>query len=169
MNPSIEDRLGSMIRAMEEVVLPELRGRKGLAEEQASLVLGHLHQLRAQAGLNTHYENAEFRALATLAAELVAAASGGPVTTSAAHELRSAAMPATDDDALQAATVRTSAAIAALIAAAHVDGDTRFRTAVYRQVLGHGAATALRDRSWFAITGFEGPDTELPSMTAALT
>lgn len=169
MNPSMEDRLSSMIRAMEEIVLPELRGRKGLAEEQASLVLGHLHQLRAQASLNGRYEDAEFHSLAALATQLAGAASGGKATMAAAQALRSVILTKDGAVDLKTATVGTSTAISALIAAAHVDGDERFRGVLYRQVLDQGAAAALRDRSWFAITGFEGPDANLPSMTDALT
>ena len=40
MMPSIDLRLASMIRAVEEVLLPALSGHSGLAQEQAQLLLG---------------------------------------------------------------------------------------------------------------------------------
>ena len=58
MNPTIDVRIDSMIRAMTEVVLPDL-SPGGASAEQAALVLGHLHVLRAQADLAGPFEEFE--------------------------------------------------------------------------------------------------------------
>ena len=45
MNPSIELRLRTMIRAVTEVILPAVNPHDSLAQEQAQLLIGHLHAL----------------------------------------------------------------------------------------------------------------------------
>jgi len=170
MIPSVDDRIGSMIRAMEGVVLPALQSGQGLAEEQASLVLGHLHQLRAQLDLAPRYEFVEHRELLNLANRIIAAAKGGSATIAAADTLKELSIEPDSDDAVQSRdrTSRLSAGISRAIAAAHQDGDPGFMREMYRDVLAQGERAATRDRSWFLMAGFDGPSANLPSVAQVL-
>ena len=48
MNPSIDLRIRSMLRALQETVIPALDPSDALAREQAGLLVGHLHALSIQ-------------------------------------------------------------------------------------------------------------------------
>ena len=48
MTPDIDVRLQSVIKAIEQVILPALDPHNPLAREQAALAIGHLHMIRGQ-------------------------------------------------------------------------------------------------------------------------
>lgn len=48
MTPDIDLRISTMVRAMEEVVMPAVDTHNGLAREQAALLVGQLKLLAAQ-------------------------------------------------------------------------------------------------------------------------
>lgn len=169
MNPSIEDRLASMVRAMEQVVLPALTGHDGLAAEQAYLVLAHLKQIETQLPLAEAYRQTELQSLLALAATLCDAADGGAGTTCAAAELRQAAeRPASSGADFDEKLRIVGAKISALIRAAFADGTGHFKSSLTSAVVAASATAARRDRAWFVATGFETAGVQLPPVEEAV-
>ena len=50
MNPSIELRIKTMVRALTEIIIPAIDRDNSLAQEQAGLLIGHLHVLLPPGG-----------------------------------------------------------------------------------------------------------------------
>lgn len=163
MIPSAELRLSSMIRAVEDVILPAVAGHSGLAEEQAHILLGQLHLLRMQVDHVPAYERVEARSLGALARDLVQQADGGDATASSAgalEELLSGSDPVSPAD-VRAFTTAVSVAVEELLLASGRDGTDAFKASSTETVIRHGREQSMRDRSWFALTGFEGADVVL--------
>ena len=59
MNPSVQDRLGSVLRALSGVILPALPKDAGLAQEQAMLAMGHIQIILAQMDAAPAFEEEE--------------------------------------------------------------------------------------------------------------
>ena len=74
MMPSIELRLKTMAKAVQEVILPAIAPGNDLAREQAQLLIAHL-ALISQHWRHAHaYDALAFEAIKELAARLLAAA-----------------------------------------------------------------------------------------------
>lgn len=160
MKPSIELRIRSMLRAMTEVVIPAIDPDNALAQEQARLVLGHLHALSLQHPHAVRLDLLERRALELLATRLRQIAAGGPVTLAAVQRLaRAQAAPAAHG---------LAAAIEALMVASGVDGGAEFRVAAEPLVLDYAKAAALRGRSWFMTMGFDSDPNAVPAIETML-
>lgn len=170
MIPSIDDRLDSMARAIQEAILPSLDPKQSLAIEQAHLTLGQIAIIRQQLDLAPAFERHEAEAMVALARRLLADARGGVETTKAAEDLQQAVAAATWDSppAVRAITHSVGCAIEALIAASGIDGDDAFRQSSFDHVLAAGRETALRDRSWNRSSGFEIADANLPEIATLL-
>ena len=164
MTPSIDLRLASMIRSVQEVILPALSGHSGLAQEQAHLLLGQLMVLRSQVDGALAFERTEAGGLRDLASELAKLAEGGAQTRAAATALAAlldgavGEHPADIRQFLQSCTL----AIEAVTAASGEDGSETFLAASAEAVLRHGRQAALRNRRWFAAMNFEAPEVKLP-------
>lgn len=154
MNPSVRDRLGSVVRALSGVVLPAIPKEASLAQEQVLLAMGHIQIILAQMDAAPGFEAQEATDLENMSQAVTAAAKGGPVTTRAVNDLHAH----TSDTALSGSSDRTAhlqdGIDAVLVALAH-DGDHTARAAVNVLVLQHGAARADKDRRWFAAMGFD--------------
>lgn len=158
MNPDLDLRLRSMQRALTEAVIPALDPDDALAQEQARLVLGHLHALGLHHRHAARFERLEDRALIVLGRALVAAAAGGPQTARAATRVSVACTTATN----------VAATIEALVLASGEDGSAEFADEAARLVLAHGKAAALRGRAWFAAMGFDSTPAALPDIERML-
>ncbi len=164
MMPSIDLRLASMIRSVEEVLLPALAGHSGLAQEQAHLLLGQLMVLRMQVDGAVAFERIEASGLRDLARDLVQAADGGERTKGAARTLATLLEAPAGNLPADIRTFMTgcSVAIEDLVAASGEDGSADFRSLSADAILRHGRRSALRNRSWFAAMNFEAPGVSLP-------
>jgi hypothetical protein len=160
MNPSIELRLRTMIRAVTEVIAPALDPQDSLAREQSQLLLGHLHALLQQHTHEAGMERLEYHALGELARALTATCAGGPVTTSAAADLR--ALPP------DATTAVIAHAVERLLIASGEDGSETFQRASAALVLDHARESALRGRAWFKPMGFDSSPESLPAIDTLL-
>lgn len=150
MNPSVKDRLGSVVRALGGVVLPALPKNASLAQEQVMLAMGHIQIILAQMDAEPAFlaeEEADLVALGNSVAEL---AQGGPTTAAAKDGLLKALQLA---NGLRTAAVQDT--IDALLLALAEDGDPAARAGVKSAVLKQGAARADKDRRWFAAMGFD--------------
>jgi hypothetical protein len=168
MSPSVDLRLASMIRAVGDVILPAL-AQDGFATEQAKLLLGHLHILRAQIDDAPAFERLELAAARQLAGRVLEQVSGGSETTAAAAALTEARdQPAADPRAVRTVRAAINGAIEGLIEAAAIDGNAASRAAIMRIVVRAEAEAADRGRAWFAASGFEGAGVVLPAIPEML-
>jgi hypothetical protein len=160
VNPSVDVRLDSMIRAMTDFVMVELPPG-GTGAEQAALVLGHLHVLRAQADLVGPFEEFELRHTVAEAETLASLATGGPLTVAAAARLGEvvASVDESDPAGIRASTEAVRAGIEGLLRAHAVDGEDH--AAVHDAVLRFERILADANRSLFAAQGWESGDEEL--------
>lgn len=170
MNPSIDDRLAGLIRAMSDIILPALQSSGGLAQEQGQLVLGTLLTIRQQLDDAPRYERAEVAAAESLGKQLFACAQGGSETQGAAAHLQQAIeMP----DGVSASVMRAKleaihGAIEQLIHASSRDGSEAFRERQSRLVLDYGKASANFARSWYRAMGFESANSAVPEINEML-
>lgn len=154
MTPSIDDRLGSVIRALSDVILPHLPPSASLAQEQAQLAIGHLQILRAQIDQAPLFEREELNDALALAQSLRKSMSGGPRTQAALSVLEQVIA---NDKGLPGRThcKAVNTAIEGVVQAASADGTADVQRELRRLVLLHEAERVVKDRAWFAPFGFD--------------
>lgn len=153
MEPPVDTRLQSMIRAVRDVIMPALEDRDGLAHNQAGLLVTHLETVRRQIDHLPRYYELEFRSAALLARELVDAVSGGPMTTASGLRLRAildelGTEPPAAPAALRDATESLNAAGEDLVRAAAVDAEPHALQALTVRAVAEGRASAGRQLAW---------------------
>lgn len=154
MNPSVKDRLSSVVRALNGVVLPALPPEASLAQEQVMLAMGHIQIILAQMDAEQSFIAEEAQDFTAMASIIAAIAQGGSATIAA----KAALEIALKENGHVAAEVKTSAlqdAIDALLIAFAKDGDTITQSAINAEILKQGAIRADKDRRWFAAMGFD--------------
>lgn len=154
MNPSVKDRLGSVVRALNGVVLPALPKEASLAQEQVMLAMGHIQIILAQMDAAPGFLAEEAADLTTIGEAIMASAKGGP-TTEAAKTGLAKALQGGGDIEPEVRTAGIQDAIDAVLLALAEDGDADARAATQKAVLAQGAARADKDRRWFAAMGFD--------------
>ncbi len=154
MNPSVEDRLNSVVRAIGGVILPALPESASLAREQAMLAMGHIQIILAQLPATARFEADEADDLHRMGNAIARLATGGPQTMEAVGAL-SATLAGQSAVQPKAHATAVQGAIDAVLCALVNDGDLDATGAVRTAVLEHGAARALKDRQWFAAMGFD--------------
>ncbi len=154
MNPSVDERLASIVRSLTEVILPHLPPEASLAQEQAHLAIGHIQILRSQLDAAPAFEREELADAIAIGTALTDAVSGGPVTAGAAKALADA-MANADDSEPRAPCKAINDAIEKLVMAAAADGDPAGVAALNRIILDCEHARAQKDRKWFAPFGFD--------------
>ena len=146
MMPSIELRLKTMAKAVQEVILPAIAPGNDLAREQAQLLIAHV-ALISQHWRHAHTYDALARdAIKQLAERLVVAADGGEQTASARAAVARCLKICIDDEgdaAVQRAAI--AAAIDHLVNASGQDGNQRFSDTLCKAIVEHGALQAWRD------------------------
>ena len=157
MTPSVDLRIGAMIRVMQSIIMPAIGD--SLAREQAGLIVGHLTILREQVDLGHRFEEFELRAASALAEKLCLAAEGGVATRVAADRLSTLLGQGGPQD-ITTARARYAAlmeALDAMVDAAALDAETAFGSLLFQAMLDFGENHARRNREWFAGMGFDGP------------
>ncbi|MBI2799284.1 MAG: hypothetical protein HYX63_03190 [Gammaproteobacteria bacterium] len=160
MNPSIDLRLRSMMRAITEVIMPAVDPQNSLAQEQIRLLLGHLHALSLQVTHAPRLAAIELNELQQLARELLTHAVGGPATQRAAARV-TALVGGSDHAAL-------AHAVEALLIASGEDGGAEFKNDAETRVLAFSRAEVLRGRAWFKAMGFDTNPERLPDIPTLL-
>ncbi len=153
MNPSVQDRLGSVVRALTGVILPALPDEASLAKEQTMLAIGQIQIILAQYDAMQSFEAEEASDYESMAQSIAETAIGGPETLSSVARLNEC-LALSHPNARQRTTELQEALDSVLVALA-VDGDPYARDKVRSDVLAKGAARALKDRTWFAAMGFD--------------
>ncbi len=154
MNPSVKDRLGSVVRALNGVVLPALPKEASLAQEQVMLAMGHIQIILAQMEAAPGFLTDEAADLTAMGDAVAASAKGGSKTMAASSALI-AMLQGGGDGASEARTAALQDAIDAVLLALAQDGEAGARAAVNKVVLEQGAVRADKDRRWFAAMGFD--------------
>jgi len=144
MNPSVELRLETMLRAMTETIIPALDPGDALAREQAALLQGHIHALLQQQGREPEIDRREIQALNELGHLLLSIVEGGKQTGIACERL-SKALTGEDYSEL-------SLSIEQLIAVG--DASPAFKNAAWRPVLDYARDATTRGHQWFKPMGF---------------
>ena len=151
MNPSVDDRLGSVLRALECVVLPALPDEASLAREQVMLSIGQLQIIQAQRDGAAAFELEELADLQALARSVLAEPAPGSCAP-ASRALDNALHQQDGPPREQADRLRD--AIDALLVTAHRE-DRAFHARLAQLILPLTLARAHKDRVWFAAMGFD--------------
>lgn len=154
MTPSIDIRIATIVRAMEDVVAPAIDPGNSLAREQAALVVGQVRLIAAQWSRSEDYARVCLADLAGVMADLAPA--GGPLTRAAQGGVATALAA---EGRAEAHYKQLMVAADALVRAADADGEPAFRADLRTRLLDFSARQSMRDRSWFAGSGFDlNPD-----------
>ncbi len=164
MEPGIDLRIRTMIKAMTEVVLPAVDPANGAAQDQARLVIGSLDMLIDQIDHAHWYEVADVRANHALATALI----GLPGTSAgdAAHRVLSTALATAGRHEVTLSELRTQNRLVRDVIddlICSVDpGNAAALADVMRSVLQHGRRQVARERAFVAKARFDNePDTLL--------
>jgi hypothetical protein len=153
VNPSVDDRLGSVLRALQTVVLPALPESASLAREQVMLAMGHIQIIQAQRDATPAFEEGELADIRAMA-DAVLALDETPATCAAERAALAAAL-ADKTAPTRTATEAIRTGIDALLIAAREVGAGEYHAALAATILPMGRARARKDREWFAIMGFD--------------
>lgn len=160
MNPSVSDRLNSVLRALNGVILPALPAEASLAKEQTQLILGHISIIVAQLDAQPDFEKQEAEDFAAMAQTIIAQADGGSLTKAAATSLENQLANADLQQSSLQRTATTQNLIDSLLLALNQDGDPAAKSLVEATIFDLGSVRARKDREWFKHMGF---DSELAS------
>lgn len=164
MTPSIDLRIASMIRAMQDVIAPAVDPANSLAREQSMLMIGQLQMIAGQWRLALRYASACLADLRGMADGLKV--EGGSATQDAWTELRGALDGAEADSEIQ--YQNAARALEKLVRASDVDASEAFRAQLRTDALRFSQRQAERDRAWFAGSGFDMEADRLPSISSIL-
>lgn len=174
MRPEIQ--IGSMIKALKDVVMPALDPANKLALEQSQLIVGMLKLLASQLPLQFRFDRDELARLAGCADALGATASADPgVRAAIAHlEARNTAARGVlercglDPAALLASVRELRAAVGGLVKAAADAGDLDAALRIEKAILAMSKEQLLRDRALMKQQGFEPDPAALPDIELLL-
>lgn len=153
MNPSVDDRLNSVLRALQTVVLPALPESASLAREQVMLAMGHIQIIQAQRDATPGFEEGELADIREMAAAVLAL---GEAPAACAAERRALCVALAGEAVpTRAASEAIRTAVDALLVAARKAGAAEYHAALAATILPLGRARARKDREWFAIMGFD--------------
>ncbi|MES2681999.1 MAG: hypothetical protein V4650_00630 [Pseudomonadota bacterium] len=157
MRPDVQ--IQSMLKALNDVVLPALDPANKLAQEQARLVMGMLALMSQQLPLQFRFDCDELTRLIGFCRELEAAAGVEATTLSGRAAAASAvlARAKADPAEVQQAVKQLRAVTSEVVARAFSVSDTALQDRVQRLVLALAAEQNPRDRAWFAAQNWE-PD-----------
>ncbi len=154
MTPNTDERIASVIRALTEVILPQLPPEASLAQEQLHLSVGHLQILRAQFDAIPGYEREELDDAVAIGIALQAGVFGGSATQQALTAIGTA-VAAADGSNVRGQRQAIHDAIDTLVRAVSADGDAQGKSALRAIILKQEHARAQKDRKWFAPFGFD--------------
>jgi len=153
VNPSVDDRLNSVLRALQTVVLPALPESASLAQEQVMLAMGHIQIIQAQRDATPAFELQELADVHAMADAVLVI--GGAPEFLAPQRIALAKALADESAPPRLASEVIRVAIDALLVAARNANEVVYRDALARTILPLGRARARKDREWFAIMGFD--------------
>ncbi|BBO28304.1 hypothetical protein AltI4_26920 [Alteromonas sp. I4] len=144
MTPSIDLRLQTMMRSVQQSILPALDTEDSLAQEQVKLLMGHIAALQLQCGKEQDVCDLENQHLKALALDLIAKAEGGADTQKAINVMTQAL----EDDNYVLLSLATENALAA------TDASEAFKSYSWDAVITYSTEAAKRAKDWFKPMGF---------------
>ena len=165
MNPDLDLRLQSMLKALSDVILPAIPVDQSLARDQAKLVMGHLTVIAAHWKHALNYELENLRLACGLAGELA----GMNLENALRDELSIAvaqadALDRSDYDAVSAAHRELKRIIDRVVSADH--SRAPMPAALMNAVLRYSARRATRERIWHRGAGLDPDTATLPSIAS---
>lgn len=174
MRPDLQ--IKSVIKAMNDVVLPAVDPQNKLAQEQVRLCMGLLGLMARQLPLQFRFDCDELARLSAYSAELQRIASGGSQTSAALTALKDATSSA--DETLERAkaspqdveqAVRSlRQATGSLVSSVFRDGDGAVQDRVQHATLAMSKEQLLRDRAWVISQGWEPDPKAVPPIEELL-
>jgi len=155
MNPSVDDRLASIVRALADIVLTALPDDAGLAKEQTQLAIGHLQILRAQLDAAPAFEAEELSDARALGAALLADGRGGSGTVEAMSALHATLDQPVGAEHPRQSRLRITKAIDNLLRQMAIDGDQGYRAKAADVLIRMQTERSKKDRKWFSLMGFD--------------
>jgi hypothetical protein len=153
MNPSVDDRMNSVLRALQTVVLPALPQEASLAREQVMIAMGHLQIIQAQRDATPGYEAEELTDILGMARQIVDVEGCDGACASVRETLKRAMQESALPPREAAEAIRE--AIDALLIVAGQVGTEKYHQKLSQTILPLAQARARKDRSWFAPMGFD--------------
>lgn len=169
-------QIKSILKAMNDVVLPAVDPNNKLAQEQARLCMGLLGLMARQLPLQFRFDCDELARLAGFAAELQRVAGGGPQTREAIAAVEKSAAqanallqhakvaPAEVEQAVRAMREATGT----LISSVFRDGDDVAQERVQKATLAMSKEQLLRERAWVITQGWEPDPKAVPPIEELL-
>lgn len=170
MQPSIDLRLRTMMKALSDVVMPAIDPGNRVALEQAGIVLGSMDMLREQIDYAHWYEVVDLNSLCQLAEALTrvpAIAAPDVLGTACAVALPMASRHDVSLTQLRETSVALREAISVCVENAYAQ-PAEIRQAVQRLVLDHSRGQIGRERAYVAGTKWDGFPESLQSIEASL-
>lgn len=168
MNPDLDLRLQSLLKALSDVILPAIPVDQSLARDQTKLVIGHLTVIAAHWKHALNYELESLRLACALAAEL---ADMG-LTSELRDELSAAVARANTLDRSDyddvSASHRTLKQILARVIAGD-DSGALMPPALKNAVLRYSTVQARRERIWHRGAGLDPDAATLPPLNSLFT
>ena len=169
MAPDIGTMVATMLRALEEVVLPAIDSANKPATQQARLCILNLKMIAAQHDKTYHLAVTELQLFAKLLRDLQVAASDAiepilqkELDVAIKNELNTLRIPSTG---LVESTTRSYREIAdAVLESPGVLAHQELRRRIAEVVMKHCAKETLMRRAWNAPSGFESDPGALPSL-----
>ena len=176
MVPDFALRIQSMIRSMQEVVIPAIPGSQRLALDQANIIVGNLRIMAEQHDKLYQYELVELREYASLVGKMAEAVVGGAASQAAKDGARLALESAAEvvgqsiptQTEIAALTRSMKSAADALLRAAYEDGEPGFRAVAGAAVMRQSESQIMRERRWFRMAGFELEPEKLATLEQVL-
>lgn len=174
MRPDLQ--IKSVIKAMNDVVLPAVDPQNKLAQEQVRLCMGLLGLMARQLPLQFRFDCEELARLCAYSDELQRIASDGRQTEAAIADLKQKTLSASAT--LERATVSPHdveqavrslrEATGSLVSSVFRDSDSAVQDRVQRATLAMSKEQLLRDRAWVITQGWEPDPKSVPPIEQLL-
>lgn len=165
MQPEVGLRIATMIKALDDVIVPELQS--GSAVEQAALIRGTLALLAAQADHSHDYSRADLQTHVALCRGLAVATQDQQGEELGARAARALDDPATSDVELERWNRHLRSWACEAIKGAYACTDAAIRRSVEQITLDYARRQTDRERAWVQLTGFDPFPNEIASIAAA--
>lgn len=165
MTPDFDTRLKSIASAMENIVIPAISPDDSLPLQQAGLIVSHIALMRQQLPHLQAFEQLCLQDMEQTARRLCAL----PASSTAAAQREALEIVLGDGVvAPQDRYIAIGRAIEDLIAAAQSASAPQLLDELSDHVLDFSERQTMRERIWFAGTGFDAQAGSLPSIAALL-
>jgi len=154
MTPSVDDRINSILRALNSIIVPALPADASLAQDQSQLIIAQLSILQKQLKQQHAFEKQEAQDFAAMATAIIDIVRQEPALDNELDNLKqiinntASNKPSHNTDNLQQG-------IDQLLQTIQKQADTETLQQVNKVILKLGSQRAKKDRQWFAPMGFD--------------